>query len=258
MKRISKHTACLALVISVILSVLTPAAQAQQDYDSLSELIGNGKEIIDYYLFIYADELNAGCEPTEPATTEPATEPTATEPSTTVPTTTEPASEEPNKPMATEPTISEATEPTKSPTYPVTEPTMPPTEPTTSEPVEETTPDEPGFEDSKAIRKAFNELSEAIKNADDAVNNGADEEELQRAYIELQIAVATAAQFHFSGDVNLDGKLNVKDVTLVQKYVARTVTTLSDLAYKQGDVNYDGKLTIKDATKIQQMIAGVK
>lgn len=253
MKRMSKHTACLALVISVILSVLTPAAQAQQDYNSLQELIGNGKQIIDYYLLIYADELSASdgpeCE---------ATEPTATEPSTTVPTTTEPASEEPNVPMETEPTISEATKPTESPTYPVTEPTMPPTEPTTSEPVEETTPDEPGFEDSKDIRKAFNELSEAIKNADDAVNNGADEEELQRAYIELQIAVATAAQFHFSGDVNLDGKLNVKDVTLVQKYVARTVTTLSDLAYKQGDVNYDGKLTIKDATKIQQMIAGVK
>lgn len=248
MKRISKHTACFALVISVILSVLTPAAQAQQDYNSLQELIGNGKQIIDYYLLIYADELSASdgpeCE---------ATEPTATEP-----TTTEPASEEPNVPMETEPTTSEATEPTESPTDPVTEPTMPPTEPTTSEPVEETTPDEPGFEDSKAIRKAFNELSEAIKNADDAVNNGADEEELQRAYIELQIAVATAAQFHFSGDVNLDGKLNVKDVTLVQKYVARTVTTLSDLAYKQGDVNYDGKLTIKDATKIQQMIAGVK
>ena len=74
----------------------------------------------------------------------------------------------------------------------------------------------------------------------------------------MQIAVATAAQFHFSGDVNLDGKLNVKDVTLVQKYVARTVTTLSELAYKQGDVNDDGMLTIKDATKIQQMIAGVK
>ena len=253
MKRMSKITACLALVISVILSVLTPAAQAQQDYNSLQELIGNGKQIIDYYLLIYADELSASDGPEyEP------TEPTATEPSTTVPTTTEPASEEPNEPMATAPTTSEATEPTESPTDPVTEPTMPPTEPTTSEPVEETTPDEPGFEDSKAIRKAFNELSEAIKNADDAVNNGADEEELQRAYIELQIAVATAAQFHFSGDVSLDGKLNVKDVTLVQKYVARTVTTLSDLAYKQGDVNYDGKLTIKDATKIQQMIAGVK
>ena len=131
MKRMSKITACLALVISVILSVLTPAALAQQDYNSLQELIGNGKQIIDYYLLIYADELSASdgpeCE---------ATEPTATEP-----TTTEPASEEPNEPMATAPTTSEATEPTESPTDPVTEPTMPPTEPTTSEPVEETTPE---------------------------------------------------------------------------------------------------------------------
>lgn len=242
MKRMSKHTACLALVISVIISVLTPAAQAQQDYNSLQELIGNGKQIIDYYLLIYEEELNGALHP-EDVPTEPTTD--------------EPSSEEPNEPMETAPTTSEATEPTESPTYPVTDPTMPPTEPTTSEPVEETTPDEPGFEDSKDIRKAFNELSEAIKNADDAINNGADEEKLQRAYIELQIAVATAARFHFSGDVNLDGKLNVKDVTLVQKYVARTVTTLSDLAYKQGDVNYDGKLTIKDATKIQQMIAGI-
>lgn len=247
MKRMSKHTACLALVISVIISVLTPAARAQQDYNSLQELIGNGKQIIDYYLLIYADELNASdgpeCEPTEPTTTEPTT---------TVPTTTAPACQEPNEPMATDPTLPSTVEPTEPATVfpPVTDPTLPPT-------TENTTEGNPGFEDSKDIRKAFNELSEAIKNADDAINNGADEEELQRAYIELQIAVATAAQFHFSGDVNLDGKLNVKDVTLVQKYVARTVTTLSDLAYKQGDVNYDGKLTIKDATKIQQMLAGI-
>lgn len=237
MKRISKHTACLALVISVIISVLTPAAQAQQDYNSLQELIGNGKQIIDYYLMIYEEELNGALHP-EDVPTEPSTD--------------EPSSEEPDEPMATEPTLPSTVEPTEPATVfpPVTDPTQPPT-------TENTTDGEPGFEDSKAIRKAFNELSEAIKNADDAVNNGADEEELQRAYIELQIAVATAAQFHFSGDVNLDGKLNVKDVTLVQKYVARTVTTLSDLAYKQGDVNYDGKLTIKDATKIQQMIAGI-
>lgn len=252
MKRMSKHTACLALVISVIISVLTPAAQAQQDYNSLQELIGNGKQIIDYYLLIYEEELNASdgpeCEPTEPTTTEPAT----TAPTTTEPSTTEPSSVEANEPMATEPTLPSTVEPTEPATVfpPVTDPTQPPT-------TENTTGGEPGFEDSKDIRKAFNELSEAIKNADDAINNGADEEKLQRAYIELQIAVATAAQFHFSGDVNLDGKLNVKDVTLVQKYVARTVTTLSDLAYKQGDVNYDGKLTIKDATKIQQMIAGI-
>lgn len=237
MKRISKHTACLALVISVIISVLTPAAQAQQDYNSLQELIGNGKQIIDYYLMIYEEELNGALHP-EDVPTEPSTD--------------EPSSEEPDEPMATEPTLPSTVEPTEPATVfpPVTDPTQPPT-------TENTTEGNPGFEDSKDIRKAFNELSEAIKNADDAINNGADEEELQRAYIELQIAVATAAQFHFSGDVNLDGKLNVKDVTLVQKYVARTVTTLSDLAYKQGDVNYDGKLTIKDATKIQQMLAGI-
>ena len=58
-----------------------------------------------------------------------------------------------------------------------------------------------------------------------------------------------------SGDTNLDGKLDVNDVTNLQKYLAK----LFDFSSGQigvSDTNADGVVNIKDATKIQKMIAG--
>ncbi|MGN0460151.1 MAG: CotH kinase family protein [Ruminococcus sp.] len=55
------------------------------------------------------------------------------------------------------------------------------------------------------------------------------------------------------GDVNLDGEVNIKDVTLIQRYVAKD----AQLGYKQVDVaetDKDGTVTVKDATKIQKYL----
>ena len=56
------------------------------------------------------------------------------------------------------------------------------------------------------------------------------------------------------GDANLNGIVNISDVTLIQKVLAH-ITSSSDDIIKCGDVNFDGELTIRDVTYIQMYIA---
>ena len=56
------------------------------------------------------------------------------------------------------------------------------------------------------------------------------------------------------GDATLDGKVNVKDATLIQKAVAKLITLEGD-AFTAADVNADEKLTVQDATNIQKFAA---
>ena len=62
---------------------------------------------------------------------------------------------------------------------------------------------------------------------------------------------------HFeSGDVNRDGKLNIKDVTLIQKYLAK-ITDLSPAQQRLADYNGDSKINVRDATAIQKFLAKI-
>lgn len=58
------------------------------------------------------------------------------------------------------------------------------------------------------------------------------------------------------GDVTLDGKLNIKDATAIQKHVA-SIEVLSDKSLSLADVNLDQKINVKDATEVQKRIAGI-
>lgn len=58
------------------------------------------------------------------------------------------------------------------------------------------------------------------------------------------------------GDANMDGKLNIRDATAIQKHIAKVIT-LDETALKLADFTQDGKLNIKDATNIQKKIAGI-
>ena len=56
------------------------------------------------------------------------------------------------------------------------------------------------------------------------------------------------------GDVNGDGKIDIADATMIQKYAAET----EDLTATQllaADANADGKVNVTDATQIQCLIA---
>lgn len=59
------------------------------------------------------------------------------------------------------------------------------------------------------------------------------------------------------GDANLDGVVNIKDATYVQKAVAGIVT--AGLSNKlRGDADSSGELNVRDATKIQKIVAGIE
>lgn len=71
-----------------------------------------------------------------------------------------------------------------------------------------------------------------------------------------------------TGDVNFDGKLNIRDATFIQKDVANKTSVYekyymvkgrydSTRALKIADFNRDGKFNIRDATAIQKHLAGV-
>ena len=56
------------------------------------------------------------------------------------------------------------------------------------------------------------------------------------------------------GDVNMDGNVNVKDATLIQKYAAR-LESLSSAQLALADTNKDNNVNVKDATQIQKLVA---
>ncbi len=58
------------------------------------------------------------------------------------------------------------------------------------------------------------------------------------------------------GDVNMDGTLNIKDATAIQKHLA-SLTTFEADALALADFDGDSKINVKDATAIQKKIAGL-
>lgn len=56
------------------------------------------------------------------------------------------------------------------------------------------------------------------------------------------------------GDVNLDSRITISDVTLIQKYLTG-YASLNSEQLKLADYNEDGRITISDATLIQKSLA---
>lgn len=63
------------------------------------------------------------------------------------------------------------------------------------------------------------------------------------------------------GDVNKDGKVTVRDATIIQMYLvkmAQVFEHMDDVALKNADVNEDGIISIIDATIIQKYKVGME
>ncbi len=68
-------------------------------------------------------------------------------------------------------------------------------------------------------------------------------------------STAPAEEYKF-GDTDLNGTVNVKDATTVQKHSA-SLLTLEGVALTQADVTADGAVNVRDATAIQKFVAGL-
>ena len=137
------------------------------------------------------------------------------------------------------PTDPVVTEPVEIPTEPVEIPTEPvvtePSEPVVTEPSEPTeVPTEPS----------------EIPTEPSSTAPASDDEEPTTAPVN-KIA-------YLAGDVDGNGKVNVKDVTAIQKFVAKIITLDAENAELAADVNTDTKINIKDATAIQKYLAKIE
>ncbi len=63
--------------------------------------------------------------------------------------------------------------------------------------------------------------------------------------------------YYSIGDANLDGVVNVRDATEVQKATASLVS-MSFSANLRGDADFNGEINVRDATTIQKIVAGIE
>lgn len=71
------------------------------------------------------------------------------------------------------------------------------------------------------------------------------------------VSVFSITAFAYSaGDVNMDGKIDIKDSTLIQKHLAE-IDTLDKNQCVLADINNDGEVDITDATMIMSIAAEI-
>lgn len=66
----------------------------------------------------------------------------------------------------------------------------------------------------------------------------------------------SADKTYLLGDADENGKVNVKDATVIQKHAAKLLMLVGD-AVICADVNFDEKINVKDATAIQKFVAKI-
>ena len=72
----------------------------------------------------------------------------------------------------------------------------------------------------------------------------------------LTVSAYSDSEF-VNGDVDLNGKLSIRDTTYIQKYLAKKLS-LTSQQMRLADFNLDGEVNIWDATKIQKVIAKIE
>lgn len=73
------------------------------------------------------------------------------------------------------------------------------------------------------------------------------------AILAINCLIVANAVNHYYGDINKDDKININDVTYIQKYLI-DINKIDDIQLVIGDVNGDGVVDIYDATMIQRFI----
>ena len=174
---------------------------------------------------------------------------------------------EPPKPVVTEPTTNPATKPvvtepkeTTVATKPVvTEPkeTTVATKPVVTEPKETTVATKPVVTEPEETTVATKPVvTEPVDSSSTAGTTAPATSEIPAVTITVPATSEPDGTYYMYGDADLDGKVNIKDATTIQKYAAKLID-LDDVAFVQADVTGDLKVNVKDATAIQKMVAKI-
>lgn len=111
---------------------------------------------------------------------------------------------------------------------------------------------EPSYESGTAVVITSDMTIKAIAVKLDAVASA-----VTSAEYTVKVYVDTSAEpAHTLGNVNNDGKIDITDATLIQRYAAE-LEELDDTQLLAADANGDGKVNIADATMIQNYIAEI-
>ena len=173
-----------------------------------------------------------------------------TDPEETTAAETDPSETLPQQTTATETTV--LTDPVETTTASSTEVTeeADPTEQTTAVVTEASTSSYPAENSSVSTTATTAVVTDASSSAETTCK------ETESTTPSETIATTEPASEFETGDVNRDGKVNIRDATLVQKYLAKMVE-LDDEQKFLADFKIDGKINIKDATAIQKKIANI-
>ena len=133
-------------------------------------------------------------------------------------------------------------------------PTTAPTSPTTSTEPAETSEATEGTNPTEVTVPTENtNPTETIPDGSTSATDSTDPSETTSTYPTSTTAPASEYEL---GDVNRDGKLNIRDATLIQKVLAK-LEQFDDEQLILADYLSDGKVNIKDATQIQKKIANI-
>ena len=221
--------------------------------DKLIVYVYDGSYALQYAIDNNIPYVNLGAyvEPTEPTTaTTVATEATSSTAEATSSTATE----------ATSSTVTDATEATSSTATDATESTV--TDATESTSTEATSSTSTDTTESTATDPSEEATSSTATEATASSSTDASESVSTSATVtSTQSTSSTGSTENYKtyliGDVDLDGRITIKDATKIQKHIAKLLE-LSDVSLKLADANNDLKVSVKDATQIQKFIAGFK
>ncbi|MBQ7810360.1 MAG: hypothetical protein IJ346_05285 [Clostridia bacterium] len=133
-------------------------------------------------------------------------------------------------------------------------PTTAPTSPTVSTEPSETSEATEGTNPTEVTVPTENtNPTETIPDGSTSATDSTEPSETTSTYPTSTTAPASEYEL---GDVNRDGKLNIRDATLIQKALAK-LESLDDEQLTLADYLTDGKVNIKDATQIQKKIANI-
>ena len=68
--------------------------------------------------------------------------------------------------------------------------------------------------------------------------------------------ISAKIDLRYLGDTNADGRVNIRDATYIQKFLAGLIS-MNETGLEVADVDGDEKVTIKDATALQKKLAGM-